>query len=130
MPNLRKRLGSIKRRITAIDRRLNMLESRVYFRASGSSTWNEVEIFDFSDSGAGTKKLETGEEVSGHRFTVRVDRDWLATYQGQVGEWAVTRTDGDPQIICEKESETFQDHDPDATVVLRVQQEITYDGLE
>ena len=123
MPDISKRLRAVDERVAGITRNIGMLRSRVYFRAYGATAWVEVLITSFQDNGVTPKNLQTGEEVSAHRFTIKVGLNWIDTYSGQDGEWAVTRNN-DIKISCDKESETSQDNETTAIVVLRVSQQI------
>lgn len=123
MTNLNARLRRVDLTLAQIDRRLGFLQGRAYFQALGATTFTEVLIFDFHDEGASAKKLETEESVYAHRFTIRVDRDWIEANQESDGAtWAVSRDEGVTLIPCEKESEVFQDGDTFATMTLRISQ--------
>lgn len=123
MPDISKRLRKVDERVAGITRNIGMLKSRVYFKPYGATEWVEALITSFKDNGVTPKNLQTGEEVSAHRFTVKIGLNWIDTYYGQDGEWAVTRND-DTKISCDKESETSQDNETTAVVVLRISQQV------
>lgn len=135
------KLRKVDHRISLIDRKLGFLSSRIYFNPNGLPDWEEVEIFKFQDLGVTPKNVATGEELSAHRFTVSVSKDWLESHAGLDGIWGVSRGDTGvkakaiplsiPAIIeCETESEGYQDSDTFGTVVLRVIQSISIPGIE
>lgn len=123
MPDISGRLRDVSARISKIDRSIGMLRSRVYFQPAGGVT-EEVLITEFKDNGVNEKPLSTGESVAGHRFTIQVNLNWVDAHAGQAGQWSVTRDNDPTPILCEKESETFQDEDTEATIVLRVSQSV------
>ena len=120
------RLRAVDKRIAKIDRRLGFLEGRVFFQSYNDTVPAEVEILEFTDNGITPKDVATGEVLSTHRYTVRVNRDWIEAHSQEEGRWWIQRHDSDPMFLCEKESESYQDKDTFATINLRVSQEITY----
>jgi hypothetical protein len=134
-----KRIRRVDRHIASIDRRLGFLASRAFFNPNGLPDWEEVEIFAFQDLGVTPKNVATGEELSAHRFTIQVSRDWLESHTGLDGIWGISREESgtkakaNPLLVetiveCESESEDYQDKDTYGTVVLRVIQSIFIPG--
>lgn len=134
------RIRRVDRRVANISRKLGFLSSRAYFNPNGLPDWEEVGIFKFQDLGVTPKNVATGEELSAHRFTVAVSRDWLESHAGLDGIWGISRGDTGVKanviplsisaiIECETESEEYQDNDTFGTVVLRVIQSISIPGI-
>ena len=124
MAKIPQRLRKIDSRIAGINRRLGFLESFVYFKPTGELEWLTIDINSFTDNGITPENLGTGEELSAHRFTITVNRDFIDEHQHTDGEWAVQRPTDLDKIPCNKESESYQEGETFATIELAVSQDI------
>ncbi|GAC1470884.1 MAG: hypothetical protein NVS2B14_14560 [Chamaesiphon sp.] len=123
--NINQKLRSVDNRIAGIDRRLGFLQGQVFFRPYSASTPTLVDIFDFKDQGITPMNITTGEQLSAHRYSVRVSRDWMDANAGISGRWYIQRSPSDPLLLCEKEDESTQDADTFSVIRLRVSQEVS-----
>jgi hypothetical protein len=132
--SVNRRLRRVDHLIAKIDRRLGFLESRVWFKPNGGDQWIEVEIFGFEDAGITPENTATGEQLSSHRFSIRVSRNWLEQHKNEDGVWGIERQlttsplSNMPEwnfVEAETENETYQDNDTWTTITLRVTQTIS-----
>jgi hypothetical protein len=119
------RLRRVDQRISNIDRRLGFLEGQLYFKPAGTTDWTIVDTFSHIDNGISPQNITTGEQISAHRFTVKVNRDWIDAHIGEYGAWGLQQSSTDPILYVEKESETVQDSDTFGTMTFRISQNIS-----
>lgn len=127
MPNVNKRLRQIDTRTARISRRLGFLQTRLYFQPVNGS-WGEVPILQAVDGGMTPKNLKTGEEISAHRYSVQVGRDWLDANAAISGIWAIA-PDGIEanKMLCELEGASVKDTDTFGSLDFRIAQTIAVD---
>jgi len=118
------KLRKVGRKIASIDRRLGFLSTRLYFKPIAQD-WLEVTAIGIIDNGTSAQNLKTGEEVYAHRYTVKIDRDWLDFYAGVEGQWSIA-PDGSllNRLLCDLESQIINDKDTFGTLEFRVSQAV------
>lgn len=72
--------------------RIGSLIGRLYFQLANESTWTEVPITGFTDSGIGQETEKTGEQDSATGFSIRIDRDWWDVWKDTDVRYAVRVT--------------------------------------
>lgn len=119
------KLRKVDTRIAQIDRRLGFLQTRLYFREIDSADWEEVAILSATDMGITPKNMKTGEEITAHRYSCTVNRNWLDDHVDQTGFWAIAPDGVEAnKIRCELESQRVEDKSTKGTLDFRLSQTI------